>query len=101
MEYSFESGTYCLNEEGYGMKFVATFGAFRPIVEGKTQHSLTRRNDHHHNVSFHYTKPFYNHYAYFHQVADEKLHALSNLIWRSQSTQRTGRGVLHLSAGID
>jgi hypothetical protein len=53
---------YCMKEEDYVMKLMATYGALRPIEEGQTQRSTTRRNGQHKNVSFIYTEPFYNHF---------------------------------------
>ena len=35
---------YCMKEEDYVMKLMATYGALKPIKEGKTQRSVTRRN---------------------------------------------------------
>ena len=61
---------YCMKEEDYVMKLMATYGALRPIEEGKTQRSVTGRNGQRENVSFHYTEPFYNHFKYRHQVDD-------------------------------
>ncbi|KAI2510975.1 Transposase IS4 [Fragilaria crotonensis] len=61
---------YCMKEEDYVMKLMATYGALRQIEEGKTQRSVTRRNGQRENVSFHYTEPFYNHFKYRHQVDD-------------------------------
>jgi hypothetical protein len=51
------------------MKLMATYGALRPIEEGKTQRSVTRKSaGQRENLSFNYTEPFYNHFKYRHQV---------------------------------
>jgi hypothetical protein len=61
---------YCMKEEDYVMKLMATYGALKPIEEGKTQRSVTRRNGQRKNMSFQYTEPFYNHFKFRHQVDD-------------------------------
>jgi hypothetical protein len=59
-----------MKEEDYVMKLMATYGALKPIEEGKTQRSVTRRNGQRKNMSFQYTEPFYNHFKFRHQVDD-------------------------------
>ena len=54
------------------MKVMATYSALKPIEEGKTQRSVTRRNGQRKNMSFQYTEPFYNHFKFRHQVDDHK-----------------------------
>ena len=60
---------FCMKEEDYVMKLMATYGALKPINEGKTQRSVTE-NGQRVNKTFHYTEPFYNHFKFRHQVDD-------------------------------
>jgi hypothetical protein len=61
---------FCMKEEDYVMKLMATYGALRPMEGGETKRSLTRRNGTRENVSFVYTEPFLNHFKFRHQVDD-------------------------------
>jgi hypothetical protein len=60
---------FCMEEEDYVMKLMSTYGALKPIEEGKTQRSVTE-NGQRINKSFHYTEPFFNHFKFRHQVDD-------------------------------
>ena len=61
---------FCMKEEDYVMKLMATYGALRSVDEGATQRSVTRRSGIRENVSFKYTEPFFNHFKFRHQVDD-------------------------------
>ena len=61
---------HCMKEEDYVMKLMATYGALKPMDDGRTQRSVTRRTGQRENVSFLYTEPFFNHFKYHHQVDD-------------------------------
>jgi hypothetical protein len=61
---------FFMKEEDYVMKLMATYGALRTVDEGATQQSITRRSGIRENVSFKYTKPFFNHFKFRHQVDD-------------------------------
>ncbi len=61
---------FCIKEELYVMKLMATYGALRPIDGGLTQRSLTRRSRIRENVSFVYTESSFNHFKFRHQVDD-------------------------------
>jgi hypothetical protein len=61
---------FCMKEEDYVMKLMATYGALRCVDEGATQRSVTRRSGIRENVSFNYTEPFFNHFKFRHQVDD-------------------------------
>ncbi|KAI2500665.1 Transposase IS4 [Fragilaria crotonensis] len=61
---------FCMKEEDYVMKLMATYGALRPMDGGLTQRSVTRRSGIRENVSFVYTEPFFNHFKFRHQVDD-------------------------------
>ena len=61
---------HCMKDEDYVMKLIATYGALKPIDDGRTQRSVTRRTGQRENVSFLYTEPFFNHFQYRHQVDD-------------------------------
>ena len=61
---------FCIKEEVYVMKLMATYGALRPIDGGLTQRSLTRRSGIRENVSLVYTEPSFNHFKFRHQDDD-------------------------------
>ena len=61
---------FCMREEDYVMKLMATYGALRPMDGGSTQRSVTRRSGIRERVSFVYTEPFFNHFKFRHQVDD-------------------------------
>ena len=61
---------FCMKEEDYVMKLMATYGALRPIDEGVTNRSVTRRSGRVEKVTFKYMEPFYNHFKFRHQVDD-------------------------------
>ena len=61
---------FCMKEEDYVMKLMATYGALQSVDEGATQRSVTRQSGIRENVSFKYTEPFFNHFKFRHQVDD-------------------------------
>jgi hypothetical protein len=61
---------FCMKEEDYVMKLMATYGALRTVDEGATQRSITRQSGIRENVSFKYTELFFNHFKFRHQVDD-------------------------------
>jgi hypothetical protein len=61
---------FCMKEEVFVMKLMATYGALRSIDGGLTQRSVTRRSGTRKNVSFVYTEPFSNHFQFRHQDED-------------------------------
>jgi hypothetical protein len=81
---------YCMKEEDYVMKLMATNGTLRPIVEGKTQQSITRRHSQWENVSFQYTGPFSITLNTVTRLTATTTSGNLQSHWRSQSTQRTG-----------
>jgi hypothetical protein len=61
---------FCMKEEDYVMKLMATYGALRLVNEGATQRSVTRQSGIRENVNFNYTEPIFNHFKFRHQVDD-------------------------------
>ena len=80
---------FCMKEEDYVMKLMATYGALRPMEGGETKRSLTRRNGTRENVSFVYNEPFLNHSKFRHQVDDHNnaRHDPISLLEESVSTK--------------
>jgi Transposase IS4 len=61
---------FCMKEEDYVMKLMATYGALRAVEEGMTQRSVSSRNGERQTFTFMYTEPFFNHFQFRHQVDD-------------------------------
>jgi hypothetical protein len=61
---------FCMKEEKYTMKLIATYGALVEIDESKTLRLLTAVNDEKFIKSFNYTEPFHDHLKFCHQVDD-------------------------------
>ena len=61
---------FCMKEEIYTMKLMATYGALDEIDGSKTLRSLTAVNGEKFIKSFNYTEPFHNHFKFCHQVDD-------------------------------
>ena len=61
---------FCMKEENYTMKLMATYGALIEIDGSKTLRLLTAVNGEKFIKSCNYAEPFHNHFKFCHQVDD-------------------------------
>ncbi len=59
---------FCMKEEDYVMKLMATYGLLQSVDEGATQRSVTRRSGIRENASVKYTEQIFNHFKFRRQV---------------------------------
>ena len=61
---------FCMKEDKYTIKLMATYGALVEIDGSKTLRLLTAVHGENFIKAFHYTEPFHNHFKFCHQVDD-------------------------------